>query len=244
MTPVVASELRKLRFTRSLWGIAVAGVAIAAAGAVVMTAAGKDADVADRLSQLGPLRFGPTNFGLLLVLLGIRLFADETHHRTLSATLTRTPHRVRVTVAKAIVAAAAAGAFCVAVDVVTIPVVAVGVAVRGWGMTYDVAASAAMLGRVLAAMSLLAVLGVAFGAAVRNRTVALVSVVVWFALGEDLVGAVLHVDRFLPGAAVTGFVSNTSTSTHLAGAASAALLLVYVVGCAAVAGLALRRDVT
>ena len=244
MTAIVQAEMRKARFTRSLWALPATGVAVATAGAVLMVSAGKDTDVADRLSAVGALRFGPTNFGLLVLVLGIRVFADETQHRTLSATFIRTPMRARVVAAKAVVAAGIALLFCLAVDVVTIPITAVGTAARGWHLTYDVAPSAAMLGRVALAMALLAVLGVGIGVAVRNRTVAMVAAIVWFALAEDLVGALLHVGRYLPGAAVQGLVSNAATTEHPAGLTSAALLLAYVAAAGVAARVALQRDLT
>jgi hypothetical protein len=88
-----------------------------------------------------------------------------------------------------------------------IPVTVVGVALGDLEMTWDVAATAALFGRVVVAMVLLSALGVAVGAAIGNRTVALVAVLVWFTLAEDLVGALLHVDRHLPSAAVRSLVS-------------------------------------
>jgi ABC-2 type transport system permease protein len=244
MNAFLRAEARKARFTRSLWAMPAAGVLVAIIGSVLVVTVGEEADFATRLSQLGPLRFGPTNFGLLLLVLGIRVFADETQHRTLSATFVRTPDRVRVIVAKVWIAGVMAVLFCIAADAFTIPITVIGVTAQGWDMTYDIGPTAAMLARVMAAMVLLTSLGVAVGAAFRNRTVAMVATIGWFALGEDLVGAVLHAPRYLPGAAVQGLVSNTATPDHLAASASAALLVAYVVGVGAAARVALGRDLT
>ena len=243
MKATLRAEARKVRSTRSVWALPGVGVVIAIVGGILLMAAGKDADVADRLSALGPLRFGPTNFGLLVVVLGIRVFADETHHRTLSTTFVRTPDRVRVFMAKTAVAALLTAALCVVVDVVTIAITLIGVRARGWHMIYDVVPTAAMLGRVAMAMVLLAVIGVALGVAIGNRTVAIVATVVWFALAEDMLGALLHVTRYLPGAAVQGVVGNTSTPDHVAAVGSAALLALYLTAIGLTASAALRRDV-
>jgi ABC-2 type transport system permease protein len=180
----------------------------------------------------------------LLVVVGIRTFADETQHRTLSSTFTRRPSRQRVAAAKGLVASGIAIGFCLAVDAVTLPIIAIGLAARDLPMTYDLAATGGMLARVALAMVMLSALGVALGAAVRNRTVALVSAIVWFALGEDIVGALLHVGRYLPGAAVQGLVSNTSTPTHPAAVASTLVLVGYLTVAATTAALSLRRDLT
>jgi ABC-type transport system involved in multi-copper enzyme maturation permease subunit len=242
MTTALRAEVRKARYTRSLWALPVTACVIATIGAVLVATVGKAAEVPKTLSHLGPLRFGPTNFGLLLVVLGIRVFADETQHRTLSSTFVRTPNRRRVTLAKAGVAAGIALAFCLVVDAITIPVTAIALSARGLSMSYDASGTALMLGRVAVAMVLLAAAGVAVGATFRNRSVAMVAAILWFALAEDLLGGLLHVGRYLPGAAVAGLVSNADTSTHFAATASLLLLVAYGAVATVAAMGALRRD--
>ena len=88
----------------------------------------------------------------------------------------------------------------------------IGLRLRDLSMDYDAAATVALLGRVSLAMVLLTTLGVAIGAALRERTAALVAVVVWFALGEDLLGALLDIERFLPGAATQSLVAASASS--------------------------------
>jgi ABC-type transport system involved in multi-copper enzyme maturation permease subunit len=242
MSAALRSELRKLRRTRSLLAVLLAGVAIAVIGDVLLLVIGKPADIGSRLSQYGPLRFGPSNFGLLLVVFGIRVFADETHHRTLAGTLMRTPDRRRVLGAKVLVAAASTAAFCAAVYALVVPVTVVGLRVRDLSMVLDAGATAALFGRVTVTMVLLTALGVALGAAIRDRTISLVAVVVWFALGEDLVGALLKIKRFLPGAAAQALVAADPAGATSAPVA-AGLLVGFVVVAAGVAVASLRRDI-
>jgi ABC-type transport system involved in multi-copper enzyme maturation permease subunit len=242
MTASLRAELRKLTRTRSLVALPVAGLVIAAIGTVVFMAAGKATEIPARLSEYGPLRFGPSNFGLLLAVFGVRLFADESQHRTLAATLIRTPNRLRVLAAKVLVAAGVAAAFCAAVYLIVIPVTLVGLSMRGLTMAVDAGATAALFGRVVVATVLLTALGVAVGTAVRNRTVALVAVIVWFALAEDLIGGLLHIKRFLPSAAMQSLVSASASAGTTAPVG--ALLLLAVVATALVAAVvALRTDV-
>lgn len=235
MTPLLRAEWRRFRCTRSLVAVVAFGLVVAVVGTVVLLRVGEAEEVGTTLSGYGPLRFGPTNFGLLLMVLGVRVFADETHHRTLAATLVRTPRRGRVVAAKAVVATGTAAAFCAVVYLLVIPITVAGLELRGTDFTYDVGPTAALLGRVVTAMVLLTALGVAVGVLLRNRTVALVAVVLWLALGEDLVAALLRGDRLLPGAAAQDLVS---------GSASSALVLAGLVAAAfAAAAVSLRRDV-
>ena len=242
MNATLRAELRKLTRTRSLLAVPVAGLVVAALGTVVVLSAGKAAEMPERLSEFGPLRFGPTNFGLLLVVFGVRLFADESQHHTLTSTLIRTPARRRVLAAKVAVAVAVAAVFCALVYAVVIPLTLVGLSMRDLTMTFDVGPSAALFGRVVLAVVLLAALGVAVGTAVRNRTVALVGVIVWFALAEDLVAALLRIERFLPSAAMRSLVS-AGPAAPTSALVGALLLLAFVVAALAIADISLRRDV-
>jgi hypothetical protein len=130
----------------------------------------------------------------------------------------------------------------VVVYVLVVPVAAVGLQVRDLPMVFDLTATAALFGRVLVTMVFLAILGVAVGAAVRDRTIALVAVVLWFALVEDLVGALLDIERFLPGAAAQALVSASAAS---ATSAPLGLLLLFAFAAvtAVAASVSLRRDI-
>jgi ABC-type transport system involved in multi-copper enzyme maturation permease subunit len=242
MTTALRAELRKVRHTRSLLAVPAAALLVATAGTVLLLSVGTPQDIGDRLSTYGPLRFGPTNLGLLVVVFAVRTVTDESHHRTLAATFTRTPSRQIVLAAKAIVAATCTVALCAGVYLAVIAVTVVGVALGDLEMTWDIAATAALFGRVVVAMVLLSALGVAVGAAIGNRTVALVAVLVWFTLAEDLVGALLHVDRHLPSAAVRSLVSaGTAGATTAPVAASILVAFTFAASVAALASV--RRDV-
>jgi ABC-2 type transport system permease protein len=242
MMSALRAEWRRFLCTRSLLAVPAIGLLIAVLGAVLLLSAGKPEEVGSSLSGYGPLRFGPTSFGLLLMVLGVRMFSDETHHRTLSATLLRTPKRARVMAAKAVVAVLTAIVFCLVVYVLVIPITAAGVELRQLDFAYDSGDTAALLLRVVVAMALLTALGVAVGVLLRSRTVALVAVVLWFALAEDLVAALLKGDRLLPGAAAQSLVSAGSGSST--SATSAALVLAGIVASTfVVAVVSLRRDI-
>ena len=92
-------------------------------------------------------------------------------------------------------------------------------------------------------MVLAALLGTVAGAAIRNRAAALVAVLVWFALAEDLLGALLHIRRFLPGAAVTGLVTNQAGPDVLSAPRAALVLAATVAAASLVVTRLVRRDV-
>ena len=243
MTTALRAELRKLRFTRSLWMIPAAGALLSVVTSGLVVAFFKEADLAARVSQHGPLRFGPTNVGLILLAFGIRVFADETHHHTLASTYVARPNRVAVLSAKAIVSAGVALAFCVVVFLLVVPITLFGVAVRDLPMTIDMAATAGLLARTSMAMALTALLGVALAATVRNRAVVLVACLVWLALLENLVGSLFKIPELLPGAVVRAVVSGSGGPDALSTLGAALVLLTFAAAAGSLAVTRLRHDV-
>jgi ABC-2 type transport system permease protein len=241
MNASLRAELRKLRYTRSLLAVPVVAVLVSAAATTVLMTWIEPTDISDRLSTHGPLRFGPTNIGLVLLIFGVRVFADEVQHGTLTPTLLAAPHRHRLLASKAIVCVGVAIATCTAVWAAVLPISAAGVAGRDLEMTVDLGATAALFGRGLAAMVLLCLLGVAFAAAVRNRTVALVAGIVWVALAEAVVGGLLRIREYLPASAVRSLVAGGAPD--LGALSSAAVLTCWTMTAYAAAVIALRRDV-
>ena len=243
MSTTWRAELRKLRHTRSLWAVPVVGALASVVGAGLFIAFLKVSDLADRVSEHGPLRFGPTNTGLLLAILAIRIVGDEDHHGTLPATYIATPDRLRVLAAKAAVAVATTVAFCAAVLGAALAVTLVGIEARDLPMTFDAAATAGLFARTTLAMSLLALLGVALATAIRSRTVALISLLLWLILVEDLFGTLLKIPELLPGATVQALVSADAGPEALAAGPAAALLAGFAAAALAVAAATVRRDV-
>lgn len=235
MSAVLRSELRKLRYTRSLLAVVGGGILISLVGATVLMTWIDADEIADRLSGHGPLRFGASNIGLVLLVFGVRLFGDETHHRTITPTLLATPSRRAVLLAKAAVAAGVAVVTCIVIWAAVLPITAAGVAGRDLTMTVDTGETAALFLRVVTAMVLTSLLAVALAAACRNRTTALVGGIVWMALAEGIVGGLLRIDDYLPFAAVGNLVSGDAAAAAVLAGWTAALLVV--------AAGSLRRDV-
>jgi ABC-type transport system involved in multi-copper enzyme maturation permease subunit len=244
MSPVLRAELRKLRRTRSLWAVPVVAAALSTIGATLLISLMKTADLADRLSEHGPLRFGPTNTGLVLLVFGIRVFADETQHRTLASTYVAAPRRRRVLLAKLAVAAGVAVAYCFAVFALVVPITLVGIHARHVPMTADLGATAALLARTAFAMAITAAIGVAVAAIGRNRALVLVASLAWLALVEDVTGALLKIPELLPGAVVSAVVSGTGGPDSRRAPGAGALLLAFGVAATVAAMSRLGDDVT
>lgn len=240
MSALVRAEIRKLQWTRSLWLLPVIGVVLSVVAAGVAIVVLRPNEIAQRLSEHGPLRFGATNVGLVLALLGIRLFGDEVQHHTLASTFIRVPSRLRVLVVKAGLAAVVALLVTTVIYALTIVPTVVVADRRNLSMAVDGAATAWLFVRTSAAMLVLALIGVAFAAATRNRTVALLAYLLWITLGETIAGGLTKAPEYMPGALVRAVVSDTGTP----GAAAAfALLLGLTALLFGFAIVSLRRDV-
>lgn len=233
MSTALRAEWLKVRFTRSLLALLAIGLVVTVAGAVVTISFFRPEEIPGRLSAFSPLRFGPTNVGLVLLLFAIRVFADETHHGTIAATYLATPDRQRVLRAKLVLAALGALAFCAVAFVLAVPASIIGAGLRDLPMVTDIATTSALMGRTVVAMTLLAVLGTAVAAAGRNRTVVLVGAIAWLALLENIAGALTRAPELLPGALVQGLVTD-GAGPHQLGAAPAGVLLLGLTVLAAV----------
>jgi hypothetical protein len=247
MTRLFAAELLKLRTIRTMWGFAVAVIALSglfAAGNIGSPPEG------GRLApdyQLNLVLVAAFPAVMLALLLGILLFTNEFRHGTIARTLLATPRRpVLVGVKLLIGAAAGLGlglvAFAVAaiVAVIWLGIVDVplepGDAVNG-------------LWRGLVAAGLIGALGAAVGGFVHSQVGALVGTLVWLFIGEPIVWVLLGlvdldgVAEYLPSAIVLSVTDTEGEGLSYAGTVGMA-----AVWTALATGLAIwrtsRKDIT
>lgn len=205
------------------------------------------------LGLLGLLAFVPA-------LLGTSAVAAEYRHRTITTTVLYAPRRWTALVAK-IVTFTAAG---LAYGAITAAVAAAGLftAAAAKGVTLGLPAGEVLglLARIAVTMGVYTLLGVGFGALLRNQVAALVVLGSYFYVVETalmLVPGVNTLYPYLPGgatAALTGFTYLADAVAAQTGGAAGALLPAplggaVLVGYAALAALAavavsLRRDIT
>ncbi|ONI77342.1 ABC transporter permease [Actinosynnema sp. ALI-1.44] len=262
-TALMSAEARRLSSTRLwLWGLL---GALATGGLVFL------------LAMVGPENFDPPMPGLATAagtqmllgmagllafvpaLLGTTAVTAEYRHQTITFTYLFAPRRGTVLAAKLSVYALAGLAYGVIVAVVAGAGLVVAASVHGVSLGLPTSDVVGFLVRLVAMMTVYTLLGVAFGALLRNQVTALVVLGGYFYMGETLlllIPGVNAVYPFLPGGAsagLTGFtyvaqaVSQSGISTpHLLSAPLGALVLLGYVAVAAVLafGTSLRRDVT
>ncbi len=181
------------------------------------------------------------------IVLGALGMTQELRHQTLTSTLLAEPRRNRVMVAK-MAAYAIAGAIYGAVGVIF-----------GYGLALallplkthaDIPTDALwqIAGGAVLGCALFAVLGVAVGTLVRNQIAAILGILVWVLLIEQLVVAFLPAwGKWLPGGALSGVLQTTGFggATYLPVWGGALVLIGYTVLFGVIAALTTqRRDVT
>jgi ABC-2 type transport system permease protein len=227
MSDLIAAEWLKLRTTRLLVGTvplvlllslaAVAGMVVAADGA------------GELLSDDGIRRvFSVTGTGAVVMLIvGIVLFAGEARHGTSVDTYLTTPRRGRVLTVKLIVGALAGLAVGLVVAAAVLILAGVLYQVEGATLPLDDAGLWLSLLGALGYTVLFAVLGVALGALLRDQVLAVAVALAWLGVVEHtLVSLATDVGRWMPIAAGQAMV-RTPAEGLLSPLAGFAVLTAY-----------------
>jgi ABC-2 type transport system permease protein len=244
-----ASELLKLRTTRTFYALvasaAFATVAIAALGAAIGRWSPGDTPPGEDL--VGAAFFGMA-FALVLGLLAV---TTELRHGTITPTLLAVPGRERLMAAKVaahLLAGFVLGLAAVLVDLLLVEAILAG---RGIDSGTSLAEAAGWSAGIASASALLAAVGVGAGAVIRNQVGALVGALSWLFVIEPLLTAIPTVgdaiERYGLGGLIDGLDGFSGEGgTDVLGQLPAALVLAGYVALAAALGAVLlrRRDVT
>ncbi len=189
MRRALASELVKLRTTRTFWGYLLAALALVGLVVILNLALQNhfrgESDVRSLLSTAGIA-------GLLTVVLGVVNSAGEYRHGTIAPTFLVTPDRLRALVAKVIVGAAAGLAIGVGAAALTAAVALPWLSSKGDALVLSGGEVVGLfLGGILYT-ALAGALGVALGALLRNQVAAVVLVLVLILVIDPAVAAVSH----------------------------------------------------
>lgn len=262
MMALFGAEARRLMSTRLwLWAL----LAASFTGGLVFV-----------LALVGPENFDPPMPGLqtaesvrLLLgiagllafvpaLLGTTAVTAEYRHQTITFTYLFAPKRGTVLAAKLAVYGIAGVVYGLAVAVIAGTGVAVAAAVNGISLGLPTGELLGLLIRLVVTMTAYTLLGVAFGALLRNQVTALVVLGSYFYVGELLLMMIPGVNAiypFLPGGASSALIGFTFladamaqtgiSAPHLLSAPLGALVLLAYAAVAAVLafGTSLRRDV-
>jgi ABC-2 type transport system permease protein len=243
MRELVRSEFRKIRTTRTVYGLlagAVALVVLAAIGTVHDTGVAALSGPLHEAVFMHVLPFVPPVF---LLSLGIRAFTEEFRYGSIVPTLLASPDRRRVLIAKLVVMTGAAVVFVIATSAVSIGLGTALAVAKGASITVAAAPLAATIGKLLGVAALWGGIGLGVGLVVKHQVAAAVGALIWLFVGEQLVGALASgVARFLPAHAANGVFS--VQAGLLAPLAAGVVLVIWTVG-ALVAGVVVmeRRDV-
>lgn len=236
MRALVGSELRKLRTTRSSWGLLAGMLAMVAVGTTSIISESPAEELHKPLHEQ-PLMLMLTYTRLFVLVLGVKVATDEFRHGTAVPTFLATPRRCRVVAAK-VLAAAAAGAVLSSAAVLLSLALASGLLPGQGGELVVTGAGWRSLGGLALAGGLWAALGAGVGAVVRHQVAAVVGPVVWVMFLEETVSGPLgQLAAYLPARAGTALAVIPS--------ATAALILASWVAAAwfAASVVTARRDV-
>lgn len=244
MRDQLLSELRKMRSTRTNLGLLAGMVGLIVLTVLLNGFVPKTAELATHDNQHALLSAG-TSAALFAALIGVMAITSEFRHGTIRPTFVVTPRRTRVVAAK-VIASLLMG--------IVFGLVAIGLSL---GIGYAILAvrdvpfelgTGHALWLVLGTPAMTAgwaALGVGLGAVVRNQVLAVIGLIVWAMVIDNLLrGLVSSIGGYTPVGASAALVADP-TDYVLSAAAGASLLLVYVAAfVAAGAFLVARRDVT
>ena len=198
MKEQIRSEYRKLRTTRTIWGLLAGLVALsglATWGILASTHLGASVTLTS-LPVIVPLVMVVPVFALVL---GVRAYTDEARHGSIVPTLLASPDRRRVAGAKFVVVAAAGAALALAGVAVTLVISVVWLAVDGIAVTVAAGSLALLLAKVAALGVLWSSIGLGVGMFVSHQVAAIVGSLVWLLVGESLIEVIsAGVAKFLP----------------------------------------------
>lgn len=244
MTDQLLSELRKMRSTRTNLGLLAGMIALILLFVLLNGLVAKKPELADLENQYSVLSAG-TAASLFAGLIGVMAITSEFRHGSIRSTFVVTPHRTRVIAAKVLASLLMGVLFGLA---------AIGLS---FGLGYAILAArdiplALSTGDILwlvlgtpVMTAAWAALGVGFGAVIRNQVFAVIGLIVWTMVIDNLlIGLVPKIGGYtLMG--VSGAITSYPADYVLSAAAGGLLLLGYVAAFV-VAGalLVARRDVT
>jgi ABC-2 type transport system permease protein len=244
MTDQLLSELRKMRSTRTNLGLLAGMVALILLTVILTGFITKKPELVDLENQYALLSAG-TSAALFAALIGVMAITSEFRHGTIRPTFVVTPHRSRVISAKVLASLLMGVLFGLA---------AIGLS---FGIGYGILAvrdiplalsTTDVLWLVLGTPVLTAAwaaIGVGLGALVRNQVFAVIGLILWAMIIDNLIRSLApSIGGYTPVGASAAIIADP-TDYVLSAAAGGVLLLGYVaVFVAAGALLVSRRDVT
>lgn len=201
MKAQIVSEFRKLRTTRSAWGLLAGVLALLALGVVGVLWESSQTVLAKPLAAQPMFHVALSLTWVFVMILGVRSFTDEFRNGSIVPTLLADPDRRRVLAAKLFAMGAAAVIFTVAAAGLTLAIGLPWIAANGVAIDIPVGPLALWFGKLLLIDVSFAVIGVGVGLAVRHQVAAIVGSLVVVTIVENLMDALAPaIARYLPAA--------------------------------------------
>ncbi len=239
MREQMRSELVKLRSTRTNLGLLIGMVGLVLLIVIITGAAVTPAELAKDEHQRALFGLGLAG-GFIASLIGVMSITSEFRHGTIRPTFVFTPRRGRVVSAKVLSSFILGVIFGVITEGVAFGVGLAILAIRGVDVVVPTHELLLVAVGSIACAALMAALGVGVGAVARNQVLAVIGVIVWFMVVENVVvSAWPQIGKFFPlaaGDAMTGI-----NADQLLPASQGALVLVGYVLASFVAALAVTR---
>jgi ABC-type transport system involved in multi-copper enzyme maturation permease subunit len=237
------AELLKLRTTRTTLGLVLGMVALVLLFVLLTGLLSAEGQLDGRSDQYGLLGTGAVAlfFGSLV---GVMLVTTEYRYGTVRPTLLYAPKRERVLVAKLVAAAIAGAIFGAIGEGLALGVGSLILSLRGIPQTLVGGGLVRLALGTVVVTALWAAIGAGVGAIVRHQVGAIIGVIAWLLVIENLIfGLVPSVGRYAPGPAGQAFAGDTAA--HLLSPLWGGLLFLAWAAAIGLAGtfVALRRDV-
>jgi ABC-2 type transport system permease protein len=228
MREQLASELVKLRSTKTNLALLLGMVGLVLLIVLITGAAVPAAELAKDEHQRALFGLGLAG-GFVASLIGVMSITSEYRHGTIRPTFVFTPRRGRVITAKALSCILLGAIFGVIAEAFAFAVGLAILAIRGVDVVVPTHELVLVAIGSIACAALMAALGVGLGAVARNQVLAVIGVVVWFMVVENIVTGVWpQVGKFFPlsaGDALTGINSDSILTAPQGGL----VLLGYVI---------------
>jgi len=238
------AELLKIRTTRTTIGLVLGMVALTLLFSLLSGLLTKAPSLTSTEDQRGLLSVGSLA-GVFSALAGVMLVTSEYRHGTIRPTFLFTPRRSRVIDAKLAAGLLAGIAFGIVGEGLGFGIAYACLAGRGIAYALDTGQTLLLVLGTLAGVALWGALGVGIGAIVRNQVGAIIGLLAWGFVAENLLFAfVPSVGRFGPIHAQNALMGLTSKHLLPAAAGGVVLLAWTIAFALAATAFAARRDVS
>jgi len=238
------AELLKIRTTRTTVAMVLGMLMLILLFSLLSGLLTKPPSLTSTEDQRGLLSVGSLA-GVFSALAGVMLVTSEYRHGTIRPTLLFTPRRSRVVDAKLAAGLLAGMLFGIAGEGLGFAIGYACLAGRGIDYALNGGQTTLLLLGTLASVALWGALGVGIGTIVRNQVGAIIGLLAWGFVAENLLFAfVPSVGRFAPDHASDALMGLTTKHLLPAAAGGAILLAWTIVFAIAATALAARRDVT